>query len=104
VFIDQNRDDVVEGRRLGVEPICEMLDALDSPLAPRTLDGLRRRTRAMLGRCQGFYCQAAVTALFAERTGVPPSTLLGLDHLQARSTPGGPRGAPSGAFDLASVP
>jgi len=24
-FIDANKDDVVDGRRLGVEPICEVL-------------------------------------------------------------------------------
>jgi hypothetical protein len=27
-FIDQNKDDVVDGRRLGVEPICEVLQGL----------------------------------------------------------------------------
>jgi len=30
VFIDENRDDVVEGRRLGVEPICEVLQVAPS--------------------------------------------------------------------------
>lgn len=45
----------------------ELLDALQAPLAPRTVDGLRRRTRAGLGRCQGFYCSAAVTSLLDER-------------------------------------
>ena len=28
------------------------------PSRPRTVDGLRRRTRAMNGRCQGFFCGA----------------------------------------------
>jgi glycerol-3-phosphate dehydrogenase len=27
------------------------------------MDGLRRRTRAMNGRCQGFYCGANVTGM-----------------------------------------
>jgi glycerol-3-phosphate dehydrogenase len=39
----------------------EIRDALGSMLPPTDLDGLRRRTRAMNGRCQGFYCGAAVT-------------------------------------------
>ena len=30
---------------------------------PGTLGGLKRRTRAMFGRCQGFYCGARVQAL-----------------------------------------
>ncbi|MDN5854044.1 MAG: NAD(P)/FAD-dependent oxidoreductase, partial [Actinomycetia bacterium] len=34
----------------------EIRDACSSTLPPRNLDGLRRRTRAMNGRCQGFYC------------------------------------------------
>jgi glycerol-3-phosphate dehydrogenase len=39
----------------------EIRDALGSTLPPGDLDGLRRRTRAMNGRCQGFYCGAVVT-------------------------------------------
>jgi len=43
----------------------EIRDALASPLPPADIDGLRRRTRVLNGRCQGFYCAAAVAALFA---------------------------------------
>ncbi|MFI5908639.1 NAD(P)/FAD-dependent oxidoreductase [Dactylosporangium sp. NPDC051541] len=38
----------------------ELRDALESVIPPATVDGLRRRTRAMNGRCQGFYCGAEV--------------------------------------------
>jgi len=41
----------------------EVRDALASPIPPADADGLRRRTRALLGRCQGFYCAAQVGAL-----------------------------------------
>jgi glycerol-3-phosphate dehydrogenase len=41
----------------------EIRDALASTVPPRNLDGLRRRTRARAGRCQGFYCGAAVREL-----------------------------------------
>ncbi|MGW2706783.1 FAD-dependent oxidoreductase [Streptomyces sp. NPDC001340] len=44
----------------------EIRDALASTIPPRTLEGLRRRTRARAGRCQGFYCGAAVRQLFEE--------------------------------------
>ncbi|PWI13940.1 FAD/NAD(P)-binding oxidoreductase [Streptomyces sp. Act143] len=44
----------------------EIRDALASTVPPGSLDGLRRRTRARGGRCQGFYCGAAVRALFEE--------------------------------------
>jgi glycerol-3-phosphate dehydrogenase len=53
----------------------EIRDALGSDLPPADLDGLRRRTRAMNGRCQGFFCAAAVTQLAGARSaaalGVP---------------------------------
>jgi glycerol-3-phosphate dehydrogenase len=38
----------------------EIRDALASPLPPCDLDGLRRRTRALMGRCQGFFCGAEI--------------------------------------------
>ncbi len=41
----------------------EIRDAFDSPLPPRDVNGLRRRTRAMNGRCQGFFCGAEIQAL-----------------------------------------
>ena len=43
----------------------EIRDALAGPVPPADLDGLRRRTRVLNGRCQGFYCAATVAALFA---------------------------------------
>ncbi|WP_327327335.1 FAD-dependent oxidoreductase [Streptomyces sp. NBC_01210] len=45
----------------------EIRDALASTVPPGSLDGLRRRTRARGGRCQGFYCGAAVRELFEAR-------------------------------------
>ncbi|MGO4635438.1 FAD-dependent oxidoreductase [Streptomyces sp. 2RAF24] len=45
----------------------EIRDALASTVPPASLDGLRRRTRARAGRCQGFSCGATVRALFEER-------------------------------------
>lgn len=48
---------------------AEILAALRAPLPARSLDGLRRRTRALLGRCQGFYCSAAVGVLLDGEPG-----------------------------------
>jgi glycerol-3-phosphate dehydrogenase len=41
----------------------EIEDALSSTIPPVDLDGLRRRTRVLMGRCQGFYCGARVREL-----------------------------------------
>lgn len=48
----------------------EIIDALDSPLAPRTLDAIKRRTRALTGRCQAFQCGIPVARIIHEHCGV----------------------------------
>jgi glycerol-3-phosphate dehydrogenase len=40
----------------------EIAAALRSPIPPADADGLRRRTRALMGRCQGFFCAAEIAA------------------------------------------
>jgi glycerol-3-phosphate dehydrogenase len=45
----------------------EIRDALASEVPPADVGGLSRRTRATNGRCQGFYCAAAVSRLLAGR-------------------------------------
>ena len=41
----------------------EIVAALNGPLAAGSIGGLRRRTRCMMGRCQGFYCSRRVCEL-----------------------------------------
>ena len=41
----------------------EIENALDGALPAGDIGGLKRRTRAMMGRCQGFYCSARVMAI-----------------------------------------
>jgi glycerol-3-phosphate dehydrogenase len=42
----------------------EIRDACHSVIPPTALEGLRRRTRVMNGRCQAFFCGAEVQSLF----------------------------------------
>ena len=42
---------------------AEIVTACTEPLPATDLDGLRRRTRAVTGRCQGFSCWAEITSL-----------------------------------------
>lgn len=51
---------------------AEIEAALRGILPAGDIGGLRRRTRAMMGRCQGFYCTARVAALAPALFGVPP--------------------------------
>jgi glycerol-3-phosphate dehydrogenase len=49
----------------------ELLDAMAAPIPAVDLDGLRRRTRVLMGRCQGFFCGAGVSALMDSARGAP---------------------------------
>ena len=44
--------------------VGEVRDALASTIPPASIKALKRRTRAMFGRCQGFYCGARIQAMF----------------------------------------
>ncbi len=44
----------------------EIKDAVHAPIPARSLEGIRRRTRSMQGRCQGFHCQADVSHFLTE--------------------------------------
>lgn len=49
----------------------EIERVLSDPLAPRSLAGLKRRTRVTMGRCQGFYCSAELAAITRDRLPYP---------------------------------
>jgi glycerol-3-phosphate dehydrogenase len=49
----------------------EIIDALDSPLKPRTLDAVKRRTRTQMGRCQGFECLVPIAEIISSHCGIP---------------------------------
>jgi len=44
----------------------EIIDAINSPLKPNSLDAIKRRTRAGMGRCQGGFCFMKVMELIAK--------------------------------------
>ncbi len=46
--------------------VGEVRDALASEIPPATIKALKRRTRVMFGRCQGFYCGARIQAMFEQ--------------------------------------
>ncbi len=44
----------------------EILDALNSPYCPPTIDAVKKRVRPGMGRCQGGFCSPLVTKIIAE--------------------------------------
>lgn len=51
----------------------EIIDALNSPLCVPTVDGIKKRLRPGMGRCQGGFCSPLVTKIIAEHQGIPVS-------------------------------
>lgn len=49
----------------------EILDVLRAPLKVATLDGIKRRARPGMGRCQGGFCSPLVLKIISEETGMP---------------------------------
>lgn len=45
---------------------AEILEAIHNPLGVDTVTGIKYRTRAMMGRCQGGYCQMRITKLIQD--------------------------------------
>ncbi len=68
----------------------EIIDAIHSPLPGTTIDGIKRRTRAGMGRCQGGFCGPKVLEIVARELDKPLTeiTLKGSDsyilHKQSR--------------------
>jgi glycerol-3-phosphate dehydrogenase len=49
----------------------EIKDSIHRPLGARTLDGVKRRTRAGMGRCQAGFCTPKVMSILSEELGIP---------------------------------
>ncbi|MEG1180458.1 MAG: FAD-dependent oxidoreductase, partial [Oscillospiraceae bacterium] len=50
----------------------EIVDCLHSPIPPRSIDGVKRRTGAGMGRCQSGFCGPRVVDIIAREYGISP--------------------------------
>ena len=48
----------------------EILDAIRQNPRATDLDGVKRRTRAQMGRCQGGFCSPYIVELLAKENGI----------------------------------
>ena len=82
----RDMDDAERAKRIAENPdygviVCrceevsrgEILDALHSPVCVPTVDGVKKRVRPGMGRCQGGFCSPQVVQIIAEFLGVPLS-------------------------------
>lgn len=49
----------------------EIVDALHSPIVPRTIDAVKKRCNAGMGRCQGGFCGPRVQEIIARELHIP---------------------------------
>lgn len=50
---------------------AEIVEAIHSPLPATTVDGVKRRVRAGMGRCQGGFCMPSVIKIISRELNVP---------------------------------
>jgi glycerol-3-phosphate dehydrogenase len=53
----------------------EIVDAIRAPAGARDVDGVKRRTRAGMGRCQGGFCGTKVLEILSRELGLPPDAV-----------------------------
>ncbi|GFI29452.1 MAG: NAD(P)/FAD-dependent oxidoreductase [Lachnospiraceae bacterium] len=53
----------------------EIIDAIKRPLGAKSLDGVKRRTRAGMGRCQSGFCSPRTIEILAREHGVDPAEI-----------------------------
>ncbi|MFA6829483.1 MAG: NAD(P)/FAD-dependent oxidoreductase [Bacilli bacterium] len=69
----EKQDAIAKDKRFG-QVICrcetvtegEILDAIHAPIPARTIDGIKRRTNAGMGRCQGGFCGPKIFKILME--------------------------------------
>ncbi|NLY81878.1 MAG: NAD(P)/FAD-dependent oxidoreductase [Clostridiales bacterium] len=54
----------------------EILDSIRRPGGATTIDGVKRRTRAGMGRCQGGFCESRIVTILSNELGKKPEEIL----------------------------
>ena len=50
---------------------AEILQAIHRPVGAKSIDAIKRRVRAGMGRCQGGFCSPMVIEILARELGIP---------------------------------
>ena len=54
----------------------EIVDAINRPCGARTVDGVKRRVRPGMGRCQGGFCGPRVIEILSRELNIPVEDIL----------------------------
>ena len=86
----------------------EIRAAIRARVGARTLDGIKRRTRSGMGRCQGGFCTPRLIEILGAELGLPPEAFL-LSRktaplaLKAQTAGNGEQGTGNGVLDVLVV-
>lgn len=75
----EKQQEIIENNPLYANIVCrcssitegEIIETIHRPLGARTMDGVKRRTGANMGRCQGGFCYPKVMEILAREINVP---------------------------------
>ena len=75
----EERDALIKKNPAYGEMVCrceeisrgEIIDALERPIKVPTIDGIKKRVRPGMGRCQGGFCMPLVAEIIARHEGIP---------------------------------
>jgi len=84
----------------------EIRAAIRARVGARTLDGVKRRTRSGMGRCQGGFCTPRLIEILGGELGLPPEAFLASRKTAPaalRAAHGDPAAAPDGILDVVVV-
>ncbi|MGL6174576.1 MAG: NAD(P)/FAD-dependent oxidoreductase [Cellulosilyticaceae bacterium] len=78
VATDEKKRELIKGDRRYGKIVCrceqvteaEIIQAIKAPLGAKSLDGVKRRTRAGMGRCQAGFCMNRTIEILAEELGI----------------------------------
>lgn len=76
---DEQREELIRQNSAYGRIVCrcetitegEIIDAVRAPAGARDVDGVKRRTRAGMGRCQGGFCSGKVVEILSRELGIP---------------------------------
>ena len=81
---DEEKDKVIKKDKSYGQIICrcekitegEIINAIHRPIVPKSIDAIKRRTNAGMGRCQGGFCSPRVHEILARELNVDPKNIL----------------------------
>ena len=83
ISTDELKDQLIENDPLYGHIVCrcemitesEILQAIHRPVGARTVDAIKRRVRAGMGRCQGGFCQSRIIEILARELKTDAETI-----------------------------